>query len=482
MKKLISHKSLSRIAVPIMLVCAVAVSLWFVSPTPVRALDITVTDPQGNTTLPSGTLGSEYTFKVKIDVQNMDILPIQRVDVQIYNASDSSKKATLQNLPLQTVSKQAHTIAEGSSSGSASVAASTASGWGSANSSDRKGFGYGYSTGFGSINMTSGYGYGYVDNIIYQGTTSITYTIYWTPPSSSTWAGTYKIKPIVYGDDADLNKAFTVPSVSSFTLSAAGGGPGGGWAPAPAATEVEPGVWDISRVITTEGVFTRDVAIDSADAKVKLDIDQDTVGKTKEGDALSQISILEMEDPPAPPEGSNAIGLTYDLDPDDATFDPPITITFTYDPDEIPGDFNEEDLVIAIWDKTVWNEDTGEWGTWVDLEGCTVDPVTHTITAPVSHFTPFAIIARAAPPPEEEVVVPEEEEVVPEEEEVVPEEEEVVPEEEEEVVPEEEEVVPEEEEVVTPKAIRWWLIGVIIASVAVIGGLLAYFLWWRRRI
>ena len=116
MKKLISYRSLSRVAVPIMLVGAVAASLWFVSPTPARALEITVTDSEGNTTLPSGTLGSEYTFKVKIDVQDTDILPIQRVDVQIYNATNSSLKATLQNLPLETVSKQAHTIAEDSSS------------------------------------------------------------------------------------------------------------------------------------------------------------------------------------------------------------------------------------------------------------------------------------------------------------------------------------------------------------------------------
>jgi len=33
----------------------------------------------------------------------------------------------------------------------------------------------------------------------------------------------------------------------------------------------------------------------------------------------------------------------YDLGPDGATFDPPITLMIMYDPDEIPEGYNEED-------------------------------------------------------------------------------------------------------------------------------------------
>jgi hypothetical protein len=94
-----------------------------------------------------------------------------------------------------------------------------------------------------------------------------------------------------------------------------------------------------------------------------------------------------MAVPPSLPADTAVIGLTYDLGPDGATFDPAITITVAYDPDDIPEGVNEEDLVLAYWD----GDD------WVVLEGSTVDPVTNTITAPVSHFTAFTVIAYSAP-------------------------------------------------------------------------------------
>ncbi|MCK4722411.1 MAG: hypothetical protein KAT75_03855, partial [Dehalococcoidia bacterium] len=122
---------------------------------------------------------------------------------------------------------------------------------------------------------------------------------------------------------------------------------------------------------------------------VDLTISEGTTGKTKEDEPLSEISVTEMEEPPVPPADSNVIGLTYDLGPDEATFDPPITLTFTYDPDEIPEGVSEENLVIAVWDEGA--------SEWVTLEGCTVDPITHTITAPVSHFTAFTVLAYTHP-------------------------------------------------------------------------------------
>ena len=109
--------------------------------------------------------------------------------------------------------------------------------------------------------------------------------------------------------------------------------------------------------------------------------------------------MLEMEEPPASPEDASVIGLVYDFGPDDATFDPPVTLTISYDPAEMPEGFSEENLAIAYWDA-----DAGEW---VVLEDCSVDPATHTISAPVSHFTPFTVLAVA------EEVVEEEEEVAP---------------------------------------------------------------------
>ena len=154
-------------------------------------------------------------------------------------------------------------------------------------------------------------------------------------------------------------------------------------APPPPPPPPPPGITDVSGVITGEGVFTEEVTAKSEDENVGVTIDEGTIGLTAEGEPLSEISIIEMEEPPAPPEDSNIIGLAYDFGPDGATFDPPIILTFTYDEALIPEDVAEENLVIAIWDE--------EAGGWVNLV-CTVDPETNTITAEVSHFTAFAII------------------------------------------------------------------------------------------
>ncbi|GAH67054.1 unnamed protein product, partial [marine sediment metagenome] len=130
----------------------------------------------------------------------------------------------------------------------------------------------------------------------------------------------------------------------------------------------EPGTTDVSDIISSDGVFTEGTTAQSEDSNCELSIDEYTKGLTKNGEPLSEISILEMEEPPVPPENCDIIGLTYDLGPDGATFDPPITITFTYDESLIPDGVAEEDLVIVIWDETA-----GEWGVLAD---CTVDPET----------------------------------------------------------------------------------------------------------
>lgn len=147
---------------------------------------------------------------------------------------------------------------------------------------------------------------------------------------------------------------------------------------------------DVSNSIDVNGVFTEEVTGQSADGLLQLTIPEGTVGLTEEGEPLSQISIILVEYPPPPPEDCNVIGLVYDLGPVGATFDPPITVTFTYDESLIPEGVAEESLVIAMWDAA------GEQ--WIPLEGCSIDPETNAISGPVSHFTEFTILARIPPP------------------------------------------------------------------------------------
>ncbi|MCL0088559.1 PEGA domain-containing protein, partial [Dehalococcoidia bacterium] len=144
-----------------------------------------------------------------------------------------------------------------------------------------------------------------------------------------------------------------------------------------------PGVTDITDVITPDGVFIDDVIAESFDGLVHLTIDQGTIGLIN-GKSLAEIVMVEMQAPPPPPEDTEIIGLVYDAGPDGATFNPPTTLTFTYDPALIPEGVAEENLVIALLDI-----DAGEWVELVSI----VDPVANIITTQVSHFTAFTILA-----------------------------------------------------------------------------------------
>ncbi|GAH66512.1 unnamed protein product, partial [marine sediment metagenome] len=126
----------------------------------------------------------------------------------------------------------------------------------------------------------------------------------------------------------------------------------------------------------------------SEDEMLTMTIPEGTIALGEDGKRLKSLQVAVNESPPEPPEDAHVIGLAYDFDPAGATFDPPLTLEYTYDPEALPEGVAW--LVLAYYD-----EETGEW---VELP-CTVDPVTHTITASVAHFTTFAIIGTVPPVP-----------------------------------------------------------------------------------
>jgi uncharacterized membrane protein len=156
-----------------------------------------------------------------------------------------------------------------------------------------------------------------------------------------------------------------------------GGGGGGG------AT----GVTSLSESITSAGRFVEDVTAESVDGKVELGIPKNTIGKNRTGRTLYNVSIKNTAIPSAPPADTRIIGAVYDIGPDGATFDPPISLTFNYSQSQIPDAFDEVNLIIATWRD----------GAWVELEDCVVDPNSNTITVPVSHFTIFTLMAHTSP-------------------------------------------------------------------------------------
>ncbi len=140
--------------------------------------------------------------------------------------------------------------------------------------------------------------------------------------------------------------------------------------------------------VSETGVILQMIEIISQDGLLKMTIPKGTIALDKNGKPLSTLYVNVEQNPRSPPEYSHIIGLAYDFGPPGATFDPPITFTWKYNPDELPENVAEEDLVVACF-----IEDAEEW------EECLskVNTGTNRVTAEVSHFTHFAIIGALKP-------------------------------------------------------------------------------------
>jgi len=362
----VMYRNFARVAIAVILVIAIGTSLWFASPT--KALEVDFAS------LPSGNIGTTHSFSVTVDIKDYELAPIQTINLEIYNVSDSSKTATLASLPLNSGSKNYSSAETGG--GAASATAAPDAGWTYTSSG----------TGYIEWNATA-YSFGPASGYSYSsGTGGITYAITWTSPSG--WpTGNYKVKVDVNASSASRSETYTeTSSAFSLTAAAAAQASGAGGEPAP-----EPAVGDVSDTIDEDGIFTESVTLESQDEQVSLLIPEDTTGLTAEGEPLSEISITAVVKPPELPEDSNSIGLNYDLEPSGATFDPAVTITFTYNPAWIPAGADEENLDIAFYD-----EDSGQWVS-LDAEDITIDTEKNTISAKISHFTYFSVLASVRP-------------------------------------------------------------------------------------
>ncbi|GAJ13236.1 unnamed protein product, partial [marine sediment metagenome] len=144
---------------------------------------------------------------------------------------------------------------------------------------------------------------------------------------------------------------------------------------------------DKSYRISRTGKILKTIEATSEDGMLTMTIPEGTIALGKDSKRLASLETAVDESPPDPPEDSHIIGLAYGFGPNGATFDPPLTLEYTYDPEALP---DVADLFLAYYD-----EETGEW---VELD-CVVDAVNNIITASVSHFTTFAIIGWVPPVP-----------------------------------------------------------------------------------
>jgi hypothetical protein len=166
------------------------------------------------------------------------------------------------------------------------------------------------------------------------------------------------------------------------------------WSGEPTIDQTNPtDVWVIrniklTAVFTSDSETTASGSFTSADGTVELFVPEGTTSSDTQGNPVTALEFAIDTDPPTLPNGS-IVGQAYRLEPDGATFDPPITLTWSYQASDLPAEIDEEDLYLAYY-----ADDHDEWTT---LES-DVDTLEDIITAPVTHLTTFAIFAPPLPP------------------------------------------------------------------------------------
>jgi len=185
-----------------------------------------------------------------------------------------------------------------------------------------------------------------------------------------------KLADLYLGSDLPIGRATAVPVVPPPAP------------PPPPAEEEIPGVTPLTEDIVQDGVFLTDVTAKSENQQAQVTVPEGTTGLTAEGEPLTFISVTETEVPPPAPPDHSMIALTFTFGPEGAMFDQEVAITLSYSELGLPEGFDENDLVIAVWDEV-----TGQWTKLPTV----VDPVNNTVTTYVTGFSTFTILAATAP-------------------------------------------------------------------------------------
>ncbi len=135
------------------------------------------------------------------------------------------------------------------------------------------------------------------------------------------------------------------------------------------------------------------IEFSSQDGLLNLLIPNGTVALDAADEPLTNVGFTANENPQSPEE-ANIIGQAYNLEPEGATFEPPVTLTWKYLATDIPEGASEEALFIAYYD-----DDAGEW---IALDS-NVDLLENIIRVLIEHLTTFAILSPLDNPSQVEI-------------------------------------------------------------------------------
>jgi len=135
--------------------------------------------------------------------------------------------------------------------------------------------------------------------------------------------------------------------------------------------------------VDSQGKLKTEVNLSSADGRISLYLSEGTLLLDKEGEPLKVIDVAIDPNLLTPPEDAYIVGAVYDFRPEGADFNPPIKLTLSYDPEELPEGIRERDVYIACYQD----------GEWEKLLYKSVDTGSHKVTTQIGHFARFAVLA-----------------------------------------------------------------------------------------
>jgi hypothetical protein len=126
-----------------------------------------------------------------------------------------------------------------------------------------------------------------------------------------------------------------------------------------------------------DGVREEAIQLQTGDKKVGLDIAANTKLLDQAGSPLTQLIFSPWVNPPQPPERNTMI-MAFELGPEGAAFDPPLTLTVRYG--VLPRGVDQSTTRIMYWDGSSWQSLPSRLD------------VNRTVTAEISHFSKYALV------------------------------------------------------------------------------------------
>jgi len=166
------------------------------------------------------------------------------------------------------------------------------------------------------------------------------------------------------------------------------GGPGGsgttGGSDSPLAAGPAIG-FDLLDKLDSQGVLTQDVELQSPDGSVLMNLPKGVQALTLDNHRLPQITFAPLSGLAKDLCSFTTLDLNYQLGPEGANFNQPVTLTFHYDPSKLPKNANENKLTIISYDPV--------------KKSCSslksqVDRKSKTVSARISHLSIYALVLR----------------------------------------------------------------------------------------